>query len=159
VGSRSSPACATSSLEVDEETGALITDAAREQQADLIVMATHGRGGLARVVLGSVATGILQRTSVPLVLVRPSAMRQQTTARLPEPAAEPIRAAPAPEPAPTERRITLRLTPRELDLIERGLGELIYLPESDRELARPARELLAHLKRQATASTTSDSRA
>ncbi|MBI3976961.1 MAG: universal stress protein [Chloroflexi bacterium] len=49
---------------------------AREQSADLIVMATHGRGGLARLVMGSVATGILQRSTVPLLLVRPAALHR-----------------------------------------------------------------------------------
>lgn len=48
-----------------------IATTAREEATDLIVMATHGRSGLARVVLGSVATGVLQRADVPLLLVRP----------------------------------------------------------------------------------------
>jgi len=52
-----------------------IATVARERQVDVIAMATHGRGGLARLVLGSVATGTLQRTSVPMVLVRPSVLR------------------------------------------------------------------------------------
>jgi nucleotide-binding universal stress UspA family protein len=38
--------------------------------ADLIVMATHGRGGFARFWHGSVAHSVLQRISVPLILVR-----------------------------------------------------------------------------------------
>jgi nucleotide-binding universal stress UspA family protein len=38
--------------------------------ADLIVMATHGRGSLARFFSGSVAHSLLQRVSVPLILVR-----------------------------------------------------------------------------------------
>jgi nucleotide-binding universal stress UspA family protein len=42
--------------------------------ADLIVMSTHGRGGLARLTLGSVATGVLQRARSPLLLVRPSVL-------------------------------------------------------------------------------------
>ena len=37
--------------------------------ADLLVMATHGRGGLARLVLGSVAEAVLRLTSCPVVLV------------------------------------------------------------------------------------------
>lgn len=47
-----------------------ITEAARIARADLIVMATHGRGGLGRLVLGSVADAVLRRTSVPILLVR-----------------------------------------------------------------------------------------
>jgi nucleotide-binding universal stress UspA family protein len=37
---------------------------------DLIAMATHGRTGLARVVMGSVAENVLRRTSVPMLLMR-----------------------------------------------------------------------------------------
>ena len=37
---------------------------------DLIAMATHGRTGLTRLVLGSVAERVLRRTFVPVLLVR-----------------------------------------------------------------------------------------
>jgi nucleotide-binding universal stress UspA family protein len=47
-----------------------IADAARTEGIDLIVMTTHGRGGLSRFLLGSVADGVLQRTSVPVLLIR-----------------------------------------------------------------------------------------
>jgi nucleotide-binding universal stress UspA family protein len=40
------------------------------QPGDLLVMATHGRGGLARWFLGSVAEAIVRRASVPVLLVR-----------------------------------------------------------------------------------------
>ncbi|MDX1450684.1 MAG: universal stress protein, partial [Acidimicrobiia bacterium] len=39
--------------------------------ADLIVLSTHGRGPLSRVWLGSVADGLLRRTSIPVLLIRP----------------------------------------------------------------------------------------
>jgi nucleotide-binding universal stress UspA family protein len=39
---------------------------------DLVAMATHGRTGLSRLVLGSVAEKILRRAPVPVFLVRPS---------------------------------------------------------------------------------------
>ena len=55
---------------------AVIASVADERGVDLIAMATHGRGGLARLVLGSVATATLQRASVPLLAVRPVAVRQ-----------------------------------------------------------------------------------
>jgi nucleotide-binding universal stress UspA family protein len=41
--------------------------------ADLVVMATHGRGALGRFWLGSVADELIRHLSVPLLLVRPSA--------------------------------------------------------------------------------------
>jgi nucleotide-binding universal stress UspA family protein len=37
---------------------------------DLIAMATHGRTGLSRVVMGSVAEHVLRRTSVPMLMLR-----------------------------------------------------------------------------------------
>lgn len=40
---------------------------------DLVVMMTHGRGGLSRAWLGSVADGLLRGTPVPLLLVRSGA--------------------------------------------------------------------------------------
>jgi nucleotide-binding universal stress UspA family protein len=53
--------------------GRVIDAIARERKVDLIAMTTHGRSGLARLTLGSVATETLQRTAVPLLLTRPSA--------------------------------------------------------------------------------------
>jgi nucleotide-binding universal stress UspA family protein len=52
--------------------GTVIASVARERQAGVIAMATHGRSGLARVVLGSVATATLQQACAPLLLVRPA---------------------------------------------------------------------------------------
>jgi nucleotide-binding universal stress UspA family protein len=46
-----------------------IADLAREQDVDAIAMATRGRSGLSRVVLGSVATETLQRAGLPMLLV------------------------------------------------------------------------------------------
>lgn len=43
---------------------------ARHWQADLIVIGTHGRSGLSRLLLGSVAEGVLRVASVPVLLVR-----------------------------------------------------------------------------------------
>jgi nucleotide-binding universal stress UspA family protein len=51
---------------------AVIVDAARFRQADLIVMSSHGRSGLGRLVLGSVAETVQRATHVPLLLIRPS---------------------------------------------------------------------------------------
>ncbi len=41
-------------------------------KADLVVMATHGRGPASRFWLGSVADALVRTTAVPLLLVRPS---------------------------------------------------------------------------------------
>lgn len=50
-----------------------IIDAAEREGADLILMATHGRTGLQRLVLGSVAAEVLRRGRVPVLMVRPVA--------------------------------------------------------------------------------------
>jgi nucleotide-binding universal stress UspA family protein len=47
-----------------------IVDEAKAQSADLIVMASHGRRGLAKVVLGSQATRVLTHSTVPLLICR-----------------------------------------------------------------------------------------
>jgi len=49
-----------------------IAMAALDTQADLIVMGTHGRTGVQRAMLGSVAGTVLRTASTPVVLVRPS---------------------------------------------------------------------------------------
>jgi nucleotide-binding universal stress UspA family protein len=44
-----------------------------EVAADLIVMATHGRGPVQRMWLGSVADGLVRGSEIPVLLVRPAA--------------------------------------------------------------------------------------
>jgi nucleotide-binding universal stress UspA family protein len=44
----------------------------RREEVDLVAMATHGRGGLRRLVLGSVAESVIRGTSVPVLLYRPA---------------------------------------------------------------------------------------
>jgi nucleotide-binding universal stress UspA family protein len=39
--------------------------------ADLVAMATHGRSGIGRLVLGSVAEEVVRRSRTPVLLVRP----------------------------------------------------------------------------------------
>ena len=48
-----------------------ILKTAKEVGSDLIAMATHGYGGLARAVMGSVADKILRGSSCPILLERP----------------------------------------------------------------------------------------
>jgi nucleotide-binding universal stress UspA family protein len=49
-----------------------IATVADEEAVDVVAIGSHGRGGLARLVLGSVATGVLQRSKVPVLIVRPA---------------------------------------------------------------------------------------
>lgn len=49
--------------------GAIVREA-RRQRADLIVLGTHGRRGVRRLVLGSDAEQVVRTASVPVLLVR-----------------------------------------------------------------------------------------
>jgi nucleotide-binding universal stress UspA family protein len=53
-----------------DEPARAIADAARYNGADLIVMSTHGRGGLTRLLLGSVAEALVRQSPAPVLLVR-----------------------------------------------------------------------------------------
>jgi nucleotide-binding universal stress UspA family protein len=45
-----------------------IIETAKERSCDLIVMASHGRSGIAAVVLGSVTNKVLTHTNVPVLV-------------------------------------------------------------------------------------------
>jgi nucleotide-binding universal stress UspA family protein len=49
-----------------------ILEVATIAQADLVAIATHGRSGLQRLMLGSVADKVIHRASIPVLLVRPT---------------------------------------------------------------------------------------
>jgi nucleotide-binding universal stress UspA family protein/predicted transcriptional regulator len=102
-----------------------IVAATRETGADLVAMATHGRSGLARLTLGSVATEALRQACVPLLLVRPAALQ-------------------APDPRATHARI------EQLQPDTNGLkaGQLMRQPvvtvREDTTLAEVAKTMLQH---------------
>lgn len=47
-----------------------IIDSAKEQKCDLIVMASHGRHGIAAIVLGSETNKVLTHSTIPVLVVR-----------------------------------------------------------------------------------------
>lgn len=53
-----------------ERIASVIEGESRQWQADLIVIGTHGRSSLSRLLLGSVAEGVARGASVPVLLVR-----------------------------------------------------------------------------------------
>jgi nucleotide-binding universal stress UspA family protein len=55
----------------------IIVGQARKARADVIVLGTHGRRGLARVVMGSDAEGVVRASPVPVLLVRAPRARAQ----------------------------------------------------------------------------------
>jgi len=52
--------------------GEVVSDEARSWQADLVVVGTHGRRGVSRVLLGSGAEQVLRLAPVPVLAVRSS---------------------------------------------------------------------------------------
>ncbi len=52
-----------------------ILEFAQEVHADLIAMSTHGRSGLARWFIGSIADKVVRATTLPLLLARPPTLR------------------------------------------------------------------------------------
>ena len=59
-----------------------IVDVAREEDADLIVMGTHGHSGLGRVLLGSVADRVVRLAPCPVVTVPAGTAASPSSARL-----------------------------------------------------------------------------
>lgn len=47
-----------------------IVQSAKDEGADLIVMGSHGRSGIARLMLGSVATKVVAESTVPVLVTR-----------------------------------------------------------------------------------------
>ena len=67
-----------------------IVDYARENDCDLIVMGTHGRGGLNRLILGSVAERVVRSSEAPVLTVRVGESgRSRETPTEERPAADP----------------------------------------------------------------------
>jgi nucleotide-binding universal stress UspA family protein len=60
---------ATAIVRTGQQVAAEIIDFAKESGADLIVMCTHGRSGITRWVLGSVAHKVLTRAETPILLI------------------------------------------------------------------------------------------
>lgn len=52
-----------------------IAEYAKKNGMELIIMATHGHTGFKKLMLGSVASGVLSQSSVPVLLIRPEACR------------------------------------------------------------------------------------
>jgi len=64
-----------------EPAAAAILDVAEREGCSLVAMATHGRSGLSRMVMGSVAGEVLQGAKVPVLLYRPKVERRRLHAQ------------------------------------------------------------------------------
>ena len=56
--------------DLDERIPEAIADDAEAWSADLIVNGTHGRRGLSRLFLGSIAEGVIRVATKPVLLIR-----------------------------------------------------------------------------------------
>jgi nucleotide-binding universal stress UspA family protein len=133
------------------EPSRIIGEIARDRGMDLVVMATHGTGGLGRVILGSVATGTLRHTTAPLLLVRPSAAAQaepldNTSSKTASGTGTAQPQAMTLNAGDGEAR-NVQLSVVELELIERGLRALAYAPGYDYGHIQDARALAERLHR------------
>ncbi len=54
---------------------------AEEEDADLIIMASHGRSGISHWAIGSVAEKVFRATNIPLLLVKPKSGFKETKPR------------------------------------------------------------------------------
>ncbi|MCX8117955.1 MAG: universal stress protein [Desulfobacterota bacterium] len=61
---------ASAMVKTGQQVAVEIIDYAKEIGADLIVMSTHGRSGITRWVLGSIALKVLTRAETPILLLR-----------------------------------------------------------------------------------------
>lgn len=55
----------------DEDAGRVIGAVAHEFPADLLEMSIHGRSGVTRLLMGSIAAKVIERSPLPVLLVRP----------------------------------------------------------------------------------------
>jgi nucleotide-binding universal stress UspA family protein len=55
----------------------MILRAAEETHSDVIVMGTHGRTGLGRLLMGSVAEAVIRKAPCPVLSVKPQPVRQK----------------------------------------------------------------------------------
>lgn len=71
----------TSSVEADPDIAEAIVKKSEQEKFDFIAIATHGRGGVQRWALGSVAGRVLHATTLPLLIMRPQAVQAAAEAK------------------------------------------------------------------------------
>jgi nucleotide-binding universal stress UspA family protein len=131
----------------------LIGEIARKKDVDVVVMATHGYGGLSRLILGSVATATLRHTTAPLLLVRPAAVHVAEVVG-PCPKGDGTTRRPETSPYVTANRpgdstVNVQLSAEELELVEHSLKALGHAPGYDYSHVLEARALADRLKQSA----------
>ncbi len=119
-----------------------IVEVARAEGVHAVAMATHGRGGLERLVMGSVATGVLQRVDVPVLLTRPITLTGTLTTSTDVAESGPSESATSARNVPVT---ALALSIAEVEMIRYGLDLLVSTTDRDEQLTGPIRHLLERL--------------
>ena len=60
----------TSKIFVTDSTVKRIISFTKSNKIDLIVMGSHGRTGINKLILGSIANGVIQSSKIPVLVVR-----------------------------------------------------------------------------------------
>lgn len=68
----------TTDIVISENVASAIGDFAGRERADLIAIATHGRGGLARMLRGSVADALMHSARMSMLVFKPEKMAERT---------------------------------------------------------------------------------
>ncbi len=131
-----------SAVRVGEPSDAIVA-ASQEFGASLVIMATHGRTGLSRLLLGSIADGVLRRGQVPLLLVRPTPAPVATY----EPAVEETESGVLGGP------VTLTFSSEELRLLQVGLRLLLNSSRREEHVFGKIHQLLSRLEETGKAAT------
>jgi nucleotide-binding universal stress UspA family protein len=74
IATRAGVKMTTARVAADDGVGPTIVREAQRWTADLIVVGTHGREGVTRLLLGSVAESVARAAEVPVLLVRGSSL-------------------------------------------------------------------------------------
>ena len=69
AGARAGQAAAINAQVVRGTPAQAIVEAARQAKADLIVMSTHGRSGIGRLIYGSIAEAVLRGAQIPVMVL------------------------------------------------------------------------------------------
>lgn len=108
---------------------------AEQSGAGLIAMSTHGRSGVGRWLLGSVAESVIGRASVPVLVVRP-----------PQLPLSPAAALSFEQGSQSEQHaMTLTLTPRQAQVVRLGLEHLAWTATRHESALADIRDALAAL--------------
>lgn len=70
IRARLAPGGPVEAIAAEGDPAEAVIRTAAERGAGLIIMSSHGRGGLGRLVFGSVADAVLRRSTVPVLLTR-----------------------------------------------------------------------------------------